>query len=266
MTDQSAFEPEAEQEQAMPMRVARRRSAQWGDLMTALAKAQGEIEGAKKESKATITGSTMRTYADLASVWTAIREPLSKHGLALTQWPRVVDGGVEVETILAHGEQYVSDILWMPVGQMTAQGIGSAITYGRRYALMAIAGVAPEDDDGNAAVVGSRPDARPAFKQPSSASGRKMAAEESDLIDDTRQKGTVKKPAPLTAAEKAKAWVDGAIQTLNLSQHTVDSISIFQSDNADKIDWLKEHVPGQYDRFAIALDNASESARAKVSA
>jgi hypothetical protein len=163
----------------------RQRSVQWGDLMTALAKAQGEIEGAKKDSQ---NPHFKSSYADLASVWSAIREPLSKNGLAITQWPRVVSGAVEVETILAHGEQFISDVLWMPCAKMDAHGIGSATTYARRYALMAIAGVAPEDDDGNAAIdrsgapgsAGGGTQFRPARRSPGMAQTESLRVDPAD--------------------------------------------------------------------------------------
>src|SRR6478736_6476225 len=93
---------ESSTEQKLIVQGPRQRSAQWGDLMTALAKAQGEVKGAKKDSE---NPHFKSSYADLASVWDAIREPFAKHGLAIMQWPRVVQNGVEIETIVAHGEQ-----------------------------------------------------------------------------------------------------------------------------------------------------------------
>jgi hypothetical protein len=63
------------------------------------------------------------------------------------------DNGVKVETILLHesGEEFSGGILHVPAGKNDAQGYGSALTYARRYSLMAACGIAPEDDDGNAA-------------------------------------------------------------------------------------------------------------------
>jgi hypothetical protein len=118
-------------------------------LAAALAKAQGEIEGASKDKT---NPHFKSSYADLASVWDACREPLSKNGLAVMQ-PCFADGPrVTVTTILAHASgEFIEVDLVMTAGQNTAQGIGSAITYARRYALSSMVGVAPEDDDGNAA-------------------------------------------------------------------------------------------------------------------
>lgn len=246
------------------------------NLAAALCKAQAEMEGAKKD---TTNPHFNRKYADLASVWTAIREPLTKNGLSVVQLLRSIDGGVECETILLHtsGEQ-ISDTFAVPASKSDAQGYGSAATYARRYSLMALVGVAPEEDDGNAATAtytpargsaGAGGDFRPSGPRQGSASGHRMAAEEPELVANAagRLKGTLPNGAPKkTAAEKAQEWADSAIQTLNLSTHTVDSLSRFQSDNADKIEWLQDKAPDQYDRFATALDNASQAARAKVAA
>jgi len=127
------------------------------ELAAALAKAQGKIKGATKDADNPFFKSK---YADLASVWDACRAELAANGLSVVQAPRasVYEGGwvIEVETRLLHGSgQWMSESLSLPVGKPDAQGVGSAITYARRYALASFVGVAPEDDDGNAAVKGT---------------------------------------------------------------------------------------------------------------
>lgn len=130
-------------------------SEQINELCTALAKAQAEMTGAKKDSANPFFKSS---YADLASVRDACLGALNKHGLSVTQWPRLVSAGdgawiVEVETLLTHQSgQFMRDTLAVPVTKADAQAVGSAITYARRYALGAVAGVAPEEDDGEGAV------------------------------------------------------------------------------------------------------------------
>lgn len=116
------------------------------NLAAALCKAQAEMEGAKKAAN---NPHFNRKYADLAAVWNTIREPLTSNGLSVVQLLRSMQGGVEVETILLHnsGEQ-ISDVFSVPASKSDAQGFGSAATYARRYALMAMVGVAPEEDDG----------------------------------------------------------------------------------------------------------------------
>lgn len=121
-------------------------------LAAALAKAQGQIRGAVKDSSNPFFKSK---YADLASVVEAIRAAFSANGLSYTQ---VVEPSekdeVRVETVILHssGEWFSCGILALPVSKVDAQGYGSALTYARRYSLSAAVGVAPEDDDGNAAV------------------------------------------------------------------------------------------------------------------
>ena len=121
------------------------------ELATALAKAQGEIKGAIKDADNPFFKSK---YADLASVVEAIRAAFSKHGLSYSQGCEPSDKNeVRVETIILHasGEWLSNGVLCLPVTKADAQGFGSALTYARRYSLSAAVGVAPEDDDGNAA-------------------------------------------------------------------------------------------------------------------
>ncbi len=120
-------------------------------LFTALAKAQGLIEGAKKRN---LNPHFKSKYADLASVWDACREELSSNGLSVIQNPvNAPPGHVALETTLAHesGES-ITQSYAMPIKDpQNPQAVGSALTYMRRYALMAVVGIAPEDDDANAA-------------------------------------------------------------------------------------------------------------------
>lgn len=118
-------------------------------LAAAFAKAQGEIAGASKDK----TNPHFKTaYADLASVWEACRDALSKHGLSVLQPVRADGPTVTVTTLLMHGSgEWIDEDLSMTAQQNTPQGLGSCITYARRYALASMVGVAPEDDDGNAA-------------------------------------------------------------------------------------------------------------------
>lgn len=136
------------------------------ELAAALAKAQGQMEGAKKDSENPYFKSK---YADLASVVEAIRGPFAEHGLSYVQLPLPAEGDwVQVETVLMHSSgQWISSIVDVPVAKGDAQGYGSALTYARRYGLSAICGVAPEDDDGNAAAKAKpRPTAEEMMPQP----------------------------------------------------------------------------------------------------
>jgi hypothetical protein len=120
-------------------------------LAAALAKAQGAMKGAIKDSANPFFKSK---YADLASVVEAIRAAFSANGLSYIQTVEPSDKDeVRVETTLLHasGEWISCGVLSLPVSKNDAQGYGSALTYARRYSLSAAVGVAPEDDDGNAA-------------------------------------------------------------------------------------------------------------------
>ena len=118
------------------------------ELATALSIAQGQIEDAAKTVKNEFYKSK---YADLASVRAAVRQPFADNGLSVVQFPRTVTGGVEVETMLLHKSgEFMAETLFMPV-KHEPHPIGSGISYARRYALMSIANLAADDDDGNAA-------------------------------------------------------------------------------------------------------------------
>lgn len=128
-----------------------------GALAAALAKAQGQAKGALKENSNPFFKSK---YADLASVVAAIREAFSSNGLAYTQiMHHTGNQDVAVETVLLHssGEWMSCGVLVLPVTKADAQGVGSAVTYARRYSLQAAVGIAAEDDDGNAAAHAAPP-------------------------------------------------------------------------------------------------------------
>jgi hypothetical protein len=148
-----------------------------GELAKALATAQGKIKGAAKDSENPFFKSK---YADLAAVWDACRGPLSENGLAVIQTtlPTEEDGTIPVETMLAHSSgEWISGTLKVLPKQSDPQSMGSAITYARRYALAAAVGVAPEDDDGNAASQGSAPPRAPKTTGKPAAAPKLNAAE-----------------------------------------------------------------------------------------
>lgn len=93
-------------------------------------------------------------YADLSACVEAVIDSLNENGIALIQTPHESDTGVIVETIFLHesGESMSGGKLYTPASKQDPQGYGSALTYARRYGLMAACGIAPEDDDGNASV------------------------------------------------------------------------------------------------------------------
>lgn len=93
-------------------------------------------------------------YADLAACVEAVIDALNQNGIGLIQRTHQDERGVTVETVFVHesGEQMDGGKLHVPASKQDPQGYGSALSYARRYSLMAACGIAPEDDDGNAAV------------------------------------------------------------------------------------------------------------------
>lgn len=116
------------------------------EIATALAKAQGEMKPAPKDA----TNPHFKSrYADLASIWEAIRKPLSSNGISVQQSILQIESGIAVQTQLSHtsGEWMRMAPCPIPVDKQNAQSAGSAITYGKRYSLSAAVGIVADDDD-----------------------------------------------------------------------------------------------------------------------
>jgi hypothetical protein len=129
-------------------------------IAAALAAAQPEMGKALKQS---VNPAFRSKYADLANVMEACMPALNKHGIAVIQPPGADAEGRFVETILLHESgQTLSCKVPLIIGKNDMQGYGSAVTYARRIGLMAMAGIAPEDDDGNDAAAAAPPAERPA--------------------------------------------------------------------------------------------------------
>lgn len=121
------------------------------ELLTALSRAQGKVENAKKLNK---NPHFKSNYADLATIWDVIREPLTTEGLSVLQLPCEAPAGqVGLETIIGHSSgQVIRSRYYLALKDASnPQQAGSAFTYMKRYALLGVAGIASEDDDGNAA-------------------------------------------------------------------------------------------------------------------
>ena len=126
-----------------------------GELAKALAAVQGKLAGAKKDSENPFFKSK---YADLSSVWDSCRKLLADNGLAVVQTCSAGYGRevIRVDTILVHTSgEWISGQLDITPSKNDPQGIGSALTYARRYGLSAIVGVCQEDDDAESSM--SRP-------------------------------------------------------------------------------------------------------------
>jgi hypothetical protein len=133
-------------------------------IAAALVKAQQQFQPALKTS----SNPHFRTkYADLGACVEAVIGALNSNGIAMLQRTERDETGVTVETVFLHesGESWSSGPLHVPASKSDPQGYGSALTYARRYSLMAACGHAPEDDDGNAASRRGKPDAAQAAQR-----------------------------------------------------------------------------------------------------
>ena len=156
------------------------------ELAKALAAAQGALESAKRDKK---NDHFNFKYADLAACLEVCREPLSKNGLAVIQIPSHYYSAtkkINVATMLCHSSgQYIKGELEIIVTKPDAQGIGSAITYARRYSLCAMVGIAQDDDDANASCgIEPKQQQQPKQQQPAK-------AEQPEVITSTHNGGNV---------------------------------------------------------------------------
>lgn len=123
-------------------------------IASALLQVQGKVSGVARDAKAD-AGRRQYKYATLEAVIDAVRPACVEAGIVLLQAPSLnaESGVVSVETILVHAAsgEYVSCTSSCTANAGDAQAVGSAQTYMRRYGLMSLLGLAPEDDDGQAA-------------------------------------------------------------------------------------------------------------------
>lgn len=137
-----------------------KRSDTFSKIAPALVAALGKIEGAAKKAK---NPHFKSTYANLETVIDASRDILTEHGLTVIQMPGpVVHGALTLETMIVHESgEWVEGSFEIPLGKTDPQGAGSALTYARRYALMAALNMPAVDDDGNAACGRQEPPQKP---------------------------------------------------------------------------------------------------------
>jgi hypothetical protein len=120
------------------------------ELALALSKAQAENGTVSKDAKNPFY---KNNYATLAQVWETVRPILTSHGLSVVQMPSHDENGYYVESMLIHSSgQWIKSKTYMKPVKDDPQGIGSLISYARRYALQSLVMVCPDDDDGEAAM------------------------------------------------------------------------------------------------------------------
>lgn len=195
-------------------------------LATALVKAQAEMKPALKDSE---NPHFRSKYADLASIWDACRKPLTDNGLAVIQLLGRHDGEVTVTTMLLHTSgQSISSVVGVKPTKDDAQGLGSAVTYLRRYGLAALVGISQADDDGEAAVGRPMPAKKPPERKPLKLQPMQMDDRLAFLLDLGRQVDHI------GGKGKAKE-IMGAVGIESTAQMTEDQYTLLVSD-------LKEYL------------------------
>jgi hypothetical protein len=226
------------------------------EISADLVKAQKEFGPALK----THTNPAFRSkYANLSACVEAVVDALNNNNIFLMQPTHPCDDGVIVETVFIHssGEQISSGKLHVPATKHDAQGYGSALTYARRYSLMSACGIAPEDDDGNAAArfkVVVKPEVKP---EPKPESKPKPIPEVMEGKEGDWQLKVTRKPEG-----DPNDWVEIVLEAVDMQLGQAgsegDVMSIFKK-NREIFDQLKLQSEAQY----TALMNVFKKTKAK---
>lgn len=237
-------------------------------ILSALVKAQKEFNPAIKSSvnPAFARGNSGGKYADLASCIDAVLDALNNHGIALIQHTHECNDGVIVETIFYHesGESLSCGRLHVPAGKNDPQGYGSALTYARRYSLMAACGIAPEDDDGNAA---SKPVATP---KPVAKPAELAKPAEKPVAPPVIQGKEGQWKIKVSAAPDGDftAWVQAVIDAttfaLEMAQTEVNIMDIFKN-NRNIYDRIQADDKPSYDRLLAVFTKYKNKLIAELS-
>ena len=206
-------------------------------LNAALVKAQAVIKGAVKDK----TNPAFKSkYADMEATIDAVREAFAANELGFRHVIDATDAHVIVSCVVFHssGEEVSSGALTLPLVQKTPQAVGSALTYGRRYTLQAVAGVAAEDDDGNAA--SKAPAAAPAG------------------VEKLKQQATA--PADGASVNKEMSFRFGAKKGVPISQLSPDDLEFYRG--AFKRDLVDPEKAKYLQQNTIALANVESRMRA----
>ena len=231
-------------------------------LVASLARAQKAMGNADKNAAndGFKRGGKPATYADLSSVRDAVIPALANEGIACVQPFDLREGGWVVVTRLMKGEETIESICPILGDTNKSHAFGSGVTYARRYSLAAIAGIAQDDDDGNAADA-APPRSRPAAQQTDGTRRQPPEAPEVEIVPPPAKP----KNGPRTWAgwvEKVGARIDACpdIDALNgvlkahnavfgtLEDEAPDSLDLIKQKTAERRDVLTAppaRAPGQ---------------------
>lgn len=195
-------------------------SADINELAAALAQAQSQFPTVERTETAEIKNEKANyryRYASLASVLESVREPLAKAGLAIFQTPHFSEQGrLNVTLLLMHKSgQYLEDTFSMPVAQQTPQGIGSIISYARRYQLLSCLGLATDDDDAQVAEQAAKSTGRQT--NPSRSSANKPSALPI-LPEQQREISKICETNGFDAEATAQQWYKNEVSNLTQAQ------------------------------------------------
>lgn len=218
------------------------KSEQLGELFAAMSKAQGEMKPAVMDSK---NPHFQSKFASLTAVKDSYQAALSKHQLSIQQFVEFQENAYTIETILGHSSgQWISSTLRLILNKQDMQGLGSAVTYSRRYAISAILGVVDtEDDDANASVAPKKAYAPPSSPKneapPSDAQVKRMfaLAKERGVAVDSDLKNLLKRAYGIESTKNLKRWMMDEIYQL-LENPATNSESMMAY--AEKVNKQKE--------------------------
>lgn len=233
-----------------------RRSAAIASLAVAMAKAQMEMRNPAKDA---VNPHFKSRYADLAAVLDATKPALLKHGLSVMQFPCELDDAAALTTLLVHAPsgEWIETTIKLRPAKADPQGVGSALTYLRRYCLQSIAGItAEDDDDGHAAT--HRPTAQQPAKQPAPAANGEAAVTLPQLV---AQLPTKQPPADGADLSQRVGWLAvqfarliPAFDPADLDAAIGDALDLSES-------WTYETLPADAVRRAwqVVVDYAAKS-------
>jgi len=234
-------------------------------IASALVKAQREFGPALKSS----TNPHFRSkYADLSACIEAVITALNNNGIYLMQLTDEHDGGVKVSTTFIHesGEQLSAGSLFMPAIKHDAQGYGSALSYARRYSLMAACSLATEDDDGNQATKTA-----PQQAVPIKATPKPVVQEVAPVVPPKKVEGSDSQWRIKVTTDPDTDWndwlsvvVQGTVFALDMAQNKEDVMTVWRT-NANIYKIIEQRDSVAYPELTATFKTYKESFDEQVS-
>jgi hypothetical protein len=235
------------------------------EIASALVKAQREFGPALKSS----TNPHFRSkYADLSACIEAVITALNNNGIYLMQLTDEHDGGVKVSTTFIHesGEQLSAGSLFMPAIKHDAQGYGSALSYARRYSLMAACSLATEDDDGNQATKTA-----PQQAVPIKATPKPVVQEVAQVVPPKKVEGSDSQWRIKVTTDPDTDWndwlsvvVQGTVFALDMAQNKEDVMTVWRT-NANIYKIIEQRDSMAYPELTKTFKTYKESFDEQVS-